>query len=46
MSVTPQIVQALPGNGRVANPTDRGPMSLEEIKTERLAQPDVSRPRF
>ncbi|MGH7842449.1 MAG: pilus assembly protein N-terminal domain-containing protein, partial [Candidatus Binataceae bacterium] len=46
MSVTPQIVQALPANGQVAAPTARGPLSDEEIRTERLAQPDASRPRF
>jgi len=46
MSVTPQIVQPLPSNGRIADPVDRGPMGEQEIRTERLAQPDASRPRF
>ena len=46
MSVTPQIVQPLPSNGRVADPVDRGPINQQEIQTERLAQPDASRPRF
>ena len=46
MSVTPQIVRSLPDDGRVAQPTDRGPLGEGEIRTERLAQPDVSRPRF
>jgi Flp pilus assembly secretin CpaC len=46
MSVTPQIVQPLPTNGRIANPVQRGPLSEDEIRTERLAIPDASRPRF
>jgi pilus assembly protein CpaC len=46
MSVTPQIVQPLPPNGRIANPVQRGPLSEDEIRTERLAVPDASRPRF
>lgn len=46
MSVTPQMVQPLPSNGTVALPTDRGPMSYQEIRTERLDQLDASRPRF
>jgi len=46
MSVTPQIVQPLPSNGRIADPVDRGPINQQEIQTERLAQPDASRPRF
>jgi pilus assembly protein CpaC len=46
MSVTPQIVDALAVNGQVAYPTSRPPLSDDEIRTERLAQPDASRPRF
>jgi len=46
MSVTPQMVEPLPPNGVVALPTDRGPMTQQEIRTERLPQPDASRPRF
>ncbi len=46
MSVTPQIVEPLPSNGRVAQPIDRGPIKQEEIQTQRLADPDASRPRF
>jgi len=46
MSVTPQIVQPLPANSRVVDPVDRGPINEQEIRTERLAQPDASRPRF
>lgn len=46
MTVTPQIVRPLPGNGAAALPTDRGPMTASEIRTERLTTPDASRPRF
>ena len=33
MTVTPQIVRPHPDRVRVALPTDRGPMSPEEIRT-------------
>jgi pilus assembly protein CpaC len=46
MSVTPQMVQPLPPNGTVALPTDRGPMSYQEIRTGRVNPLDASRPRF
>jgi pilus assembly protein CpaC len=46
MSVTPQMVQPLPSNGTVALPTDRGPMSYQEIRTDRVSPLDASRPRF
>jgi pilus assembly protein CpaC len=46
MTVTPQIVRPLSPRVRVALPTDRGPMSPEEIRTRSLSQPDASRPRF
>ena len=46
MTVTPQIVRPIPTGVRVALPTDRGPMSPEEIRTYPLSQPDASRPRF
>jgi pilus assembly protein CpaC len=46
MTVTPQIVRPLSSRVRVALPTDRGPMSPEEIRTRSLSQPDASRPRF
>jgi len=46
MSVTPQIVGALPNNGEVALPIDRGPLTAEEIRTERVYPTDASRPRF
>lgn len=46
MTVTPQIVSPLPSNGRAELPTDRGPMSFEEIKTRRVYPEDAGRPRF
>jgi pilus assembly protein CpaC len=46
MTVTPQIVAPLPPNGRVILPTDRGPMSSEEIQTRRVYPDDAGRPRF
>jgi len=46
MTVTPQIVAPLPPSGRVALPTDRGPMNFEEIKTRRVYPEDAGRPRF
>jgi Flp pilus assembly secretin CpaC len=46
MTVTPQIVAPLPPNGRVALPTDRGPMNFQEIKTRRVYPEDAGRPRF
>lgn len=46
MSVTPQLIGPLPDNAQVALPTNRGPMSPEEIRTRRLIQTDASRPRF
>jgi Flp pilus assembly secretin CpaC len=46
MSVTPQIVQPLPNYAQVAEPSSAPAMSADDIRTERLAQPDVSRPRF
>lgn len=46
MSVTPQIVEPLPNGGQVAQPSSEGPMTKEDIRTERLSSPDASRPRF
>jgi Flp pilus assembly secretin CpaC len=46
MSVTPQIVAPLPEGGRVFNPVSRGPLTRQEIETQRLTPPDASRPRF
>jgi pilus assembly protein CpaC len=46
MSVTPEIIRPLPQGGQVFLPTNRGPLSAAEIKTEPLEPPDVSRPRF
>ncbi|HTW86650.1 MAG TPA: pilus assembly protein N-terminal domain-containing protein [Candidatus Binataceae bacterium] len=46
MSVTPQIVAPLPSNGEVSLPVDRGPLTSDEIRTERVYPSDASRPRF
>jgi Flp pilus assembly secretin CpaC len=46
MTVTPEIIRALPAGARVALPTDHGPLSPEEARTRPLSQPDASRPRF
>jgi Flp pilus assembly secretin CpaC len=46
MSVTPQIVRALPEGGSVYNPTSVPELTPEQIETRRLAQPDATRPRF
>ncbi len=46
MSVQPQIVGPLPPNGQVFDPSQRGPLTADEIRTQRLATPDASRPRF
>ncbi len=46
MTVTPQIIRPLSAGIRVALPTDRGPMSPEEVRTQPLAQPDATRQRF
>jgi len=47
MSVTPEIVRALPPGGAVALPTERqGPLTPEEVRTKPLSTPDVTRPRL
>ncbi len=46
MSVTPQIVAPLPEGGQPYNPYDTPQMTSQQIETRRLAQPDVTRPRF
>jgi pilus assembly protein CpaC len=46
MTVTPQLVAPVPVNGQVVLPTDRGPLSDEEIQTRRVYPPDAARPRF
>jgi Flp pilus assembly secretin CpaC len=45
-TVTPQIVTPLPRGAQVYEPTSRGPLSRDEIKTRALSPYDVSRPRF
>jgi len=44
MSVTPQIVGALPPGAQVQYPAKD--LTEQDIKTQRLSTPDVSRPRF
>jgi pilus assembly protein CpaC len=44
ISVKPQIVEAMPTGAEVAYPDRK--MQSSEIKTERLSEPDPSRPRF
>jgi pilus assembly protein CpaC len=45
MSVTPTIVQPIPESGELELPTDRGPLSSQEIQTTSVSPPDASRPR-
>jgi pilus assembly protein CpaC len=46
MSVTPQIVQPVPDGASVYNPTSQPDMTPQAVETRRLAQPDITRPRF
>jgi pilus assembly protein CpaC len=46
MSVTPQIVKPLPEGAEVYTPSKRGPLTYQEIRTEKPATPEPSRPRF
>ncbi|MGD0073107.1 MAG: pilus assembly protein N-terminal domain-containing protein [Candidatus Binataceae bacterium] len=46
ISVTPQIVQPIPVNGQVVLPTERPPMSPEDVRTKPLDVPDVTRERL
>jgi len=46
MSVTPEIVRALPAGGQVFLPSSRGDLTSEEIKTKPIEPPDAARPRF
>ena len=46
MSVRPEIVSPLPPNGRVSMPSERGPLTADEIRTQKLDTPDAARPRF
>lgn len=46
MSVTPQIVQPLPDGASVYNPTSQPDLTTQSVETRRLAQPDITRPRF
>ncbi len=46
MSVTPQIVRALPQGGEVFSPPEGQYLTAEGIRTKPSQTPDVSRPRF
>ncbi len=46
MTVTPQIVAPLPVAAEATLPTERGPMTSEEIQTRRVYPDDAGRPRF
>lgn len=46
MSVQPEIVSPLPPNAQVFEPSERGPLTQDEVRTRRLNTPDASRPRF
>jgi Flp pilus assembly secretin CpaC len=45
MSVTPQIVRPIPAGAEAAVPAS-GPLTSDELRTERVNPPDASRPRF
>ncbi len=46
ITVTPQLVRAIPQGAQVARPTDSASMTYQEIRTRSLPQPDPSRPRL
>ena len=46
ISVTPQIVRPIPADGQLQLPTERGPMTEEEVRTKPLDHPDVTRERL
>ncbi len=46
MAVTPRIVNPLQSSGQVFLPSQRGPLTPEEVRTTRIATPDAARPRF
>lgn len=46
ISVTPQIVRPIPANGQLQLPTERGPMTPDEVRTKPLESPDVTRERL
>ena len=46
MSVRPEIVAPLPTGAKVFEPSERGPLTNDEIRTQPLAEPDAARPRF
>ena len=46
MSVTPEIVRPIPDYGRLALPTQRPPLTSEEIRTKAVYPEDAARPRL
>jgi Flp pilus assembly secretin CpaC len=46
MSVQPQIVRPLPPGAKVFEPSERGNLTADEIRTKPLDTPDAARPRF
>lgn len=46
MSVTPQIVRALPDRGQLYDPQQGQYITAEDIRTRSSETPDISRPRF
>jgi pilus assembly protein CpaC len=46
MSVMPEIVAPLPPGAQVFEPSERGPMTADEVRTQPLSEPDAARPRF
>ena len=46
MAVTPQIIAPIPLNGQPVLPTDRAQLTAKEIRTQRIAPEDTTRPRF
>jgi Flp pilus assembly secretin CpaC len=46
ISVRPEIVAPLPLGGKVFEPSERGPLTADEVRTQPLKEPDAARPRF
>jgi pilus assembly protein CpaC len=46
ISVRPEIVAPLPIGAHAFEPSERGPLTADEIRTQALKEPDAARPRF
>jgi len=46
ISVRPEIVAPLPQGALVFEPSERGPLTPDEVRTQPLKEPDAARPRF